>query len=313
MTQQRGSKTKLILGWEDSYAVAPSAGFIVPINSFSPSFSQNVNAPATIRGDRNPAEPFRGNWQSTFSLVVPVDSITIWYWLMAMFDTPVTTGTGPYVHTFKIGDRQPSFTLEDRFTDLASAAYFQYLGCKISSMALTLGGDGELLLNLNGNGSYLNIATSSFAASPTAPSFARLGNFQASVNEGGASLSNATEVSLNIDFDHDPVRVIGGQGKIGAINEGIPKITGALTTLFEDQTLYNKALNGTESSITSTLTGSNGDILEFQMQELQYGINSPNVEGPRGILTNLNYSAYYTDGADQSAIVATLTNGDAHA
>ncbi len=313
MTQQKGSTTKLLLGWESTYASAPTDGFLIPINSFSPNFTQNVNAPATLRGNRNPVEPFRGNWESTFNLVVPADSKAMWYWLRAMFGDPVTTGTGPYVHEFKVGDTQPSFTLESQFTDLATDKYFRYLGCKISTFGIQIGGDGELVANLGGVGSYLDPQTSSFDATPTTIDLARLDNFEAALAEGGSTLSNATEMGINIDFGLDPVRVIGGQGKVGSINEGIVAISGELVTLFEDTSLYDKALNGTESSLKLTITGSASSVLEFEMQEVQYGISSPPIEGPQGLLARLNYQAYYTDGSEASAIVARLTNNDEHA
>jgi hypothetical protein len=309
MAQQKGATSKVVLGWEGAYAVAPAAGFVMPINSFSPNFAQNVNTPATLRGDRNPAEPFRGNWQSTFGLVVPADSLAMMYWLRAMFGAPVTTGAGPYVHEYKIGANQPSLTLESQFADLAAVRYFQYLGCKIASLSFSVGGDGELTLSLSGNGSYLNIATAPFHAAPTVVSLARLNNFQAVLSEGGANLANATEMSIEADFGHDAVRVIGGQGRVGAINEGIVGVSGSLTTIFEDVTLYNKALNATESSLKLTLSGGASSILEFEMEEVQYGVASPPIEGPQGLLVKLNYQAYYTNAGEASAIVARLTNG----
>lgn len=313
MAQQKGSTAKIVLGWESTYAVAPSAGFFMPINTFTPNFSQNVNTPDTLQGNRNPVQPFRGNWENSFSLTVPADSEAMWYWLRALFNDPTTTGAGPYVHEFKVNNVQPSFSLEAQFPDLATPQYFQYLGCKIGTLSLTIGGDGELLVTLGGNGSYLNIATSPFAASPTTVNIARLNNFQASIEEGGSSLSDGTELSINLDMGLDPVRVIGGQGRVGSINEGIAKVSGDLSTLLEDVTLYNKALNATESSLKATLANGASSILEYEMQEVEFGVDSPAIDGPKGLLAKLNYSAFYTDGSEASAIVARLTNNDEHA
>jgi hypothetical protein len=312
MAQQKGSTTKIVLGWESTYAQAPSAGFTMPINTFTPNFSQNVNTPATLTGTRNPVEPFRGNWESTFSMVIPADVAAMWYWMRAFFGAPTTTGTGPYEHVFKVNDVQPSFVLEAQAPDLAVPQYFQYLGCKAGTLGFTVGGDGELTFNIGGSGSYLNIASSPFDAAPTAITLSRVHNFQAAIEEGGSAMTNGTEVSVNLDMGLDPVRVIGGQGKVGSINEGIAGVSGNLTTLFEDVSLYNKALNSTETSLKLTVSNGASAILEFEMQELQYGVASPPIEGPQGLLVNLNYSAYLADGSEASAIVARLTNSDEH-
>ena len=314
MAQQKGVNTILVIGEEATFGTQATDGFTVPFNTFSVNASQNVNMPATISGTRNPVEPFRGNKDVSGSIVLPVDGAAMWYWLQMMFGDPSTTGTGPYVHTFDIGSVQPSYTLETQFTDLATDIFYQYLGCKVSSWSMTLGGDGELVTTLNILGADSDKDSSSFDGTPTSVSIDRLDNFEASLTEGGGALSNATEVSFTVDFGLDPNNfVIGGSGVRGSLPEGIVGVTGNLKTLFEDATLLDKAIAGTESSLVITIQESASNQLVIEFNELQYSLKTPDVPGPQGLLVDLDFQGYYDDHGDASAVVVELTNSDEHA
>jgi len=314
MTQQKGVTSQLLIGIESAYKTEATAGFVMPFNSSGLAPGQTLSQAATITGTRNPVQPFAGNRDVAGPIVVPADSIAMWYWLQAMFGDPVTTGSDPYEHEFKIGDSMPSLTIEHQFTDLGTDAYVRFLGCKIGSMNMTFGGDGELVVTLNVVGASESNETSSFDGSPTTVSLGRVQNFQAALTEGGGSLSNATELALNIDFGLDTDNyVIGGSGVRGSLPEGIVGVSGSLKTLFEDVTLLNKAINSTETSLKVTVTSSASSILEFEIQELQYERSTPPIEGPQGLMATLNFQGYYDNGSEASAIVARVTNSEAHA
>ncbi len=312
MTQQRGANATIQMGFEGTFGTASSTGFVLPLNSCDVVGTKTRNNPATLTGTRNPVVPFVGNQDVGGSIVAPIDSAAMIYWLTAMFGDPTSGGGDPYVHEFKIASSMPSFTLEKAFTDLASSVYERFVGCKIGSLALTVGGDGELVGSMNVLGAEMSEETSAMDAAPTSVSLARVDNFEAAVTEGGGALSNATEVSLNIDFGLDPNSfVIGGGGVRGDIPEGIVAVSGNLKTLFENKTLLDKALNDTESALKLTVTGSASSIFEFEVQELLYSVNGIPVDGPQGLIVSLDFVGYYTDGSEASAIVARVTNGTA--
>jgi hypothetical protein len=309
MAQQKGSNTTITIGFESTYGTAASDGFTLPVNTCDVVARRAKNQAATLQSGRNPVQPFSGNWDVSGNIVVPCDSAAMIYWLTAMFSDPITTGSNPYVHEFKIKTFAPSFTLEKAFTDLATAAYERLLGCKIASFGMTVGGDGELVCTLGVLGASGSFETSAFDASPTSVTIARVSNFQAALTEGGATLSNATELSLNIDFGLDGDQfVIGGEGKRGAIPEGTVGVSGTLTTLFENTTLYTKALNTTESSLKLTITGSASSVFEMEIQELEYAVNGVPVDGPQGLRVALDFQGFYGNGSEASAIVARVTN-----
>ena len=203
MAQQKGSTVDLLIGFESTFGTAPTAGFQVPVNTFGLRANRVKNTPATLTGTRNPAAPFDGNLVVSGPLVVPLDSAAMIYWCAAMFGDPTSSGADPYVHEFKIADSMPSFTLEAAFEDLATAEYNQFRGCKVSSFGITVGGDGELVANIDIAGANESLESASFDGTPTAVTLARVNNFNAAIEEGGAALSIATELSMDINFGLD--------------------------------------------------------------------------------------------------------------
>jgi len=310
MTQQRGVNATLMMGFENSaYGTVATAGYVLPFNTCGLVGSKARNSPATITGSRNTVAPFAGNQDVNGPIVVPLDSDAMPYWLAAMFGDPSTTGSDPYTHEFKVGSSMPSISIEEAFEDLASNRYQRFVGCKIASFEATFGGDGELVANLNVMGAQMSHETSAFDAAPDTVSLDRVNNFSAAILEGGGSLSNATELSINIDFGLDPDQfVIGGSGIRGDIPEGFVTVTGNLKVLFEDDTLLDKATGDTETSLKITVTESANSIFELEIQELLYSVNGVPIEGPQGLIVSLDFVGYYTDGSEASNIVARVTN-----
>lgn len=309
MADQKGSTAQILIGFESTYKTAPADGYQVKVFSCDVLPSKGQEASAVLTGSRNPVAPDDDKENVAGSIVVPPDSLIMPYWLNAMFGAPTTTGTDPYTHEYKIGDTMPSFTLEKGFTDLATDKFERLLGCKTSSMAVSFSPDGELRITLNVLGASGSLENSAFDASPTVLSLARLKKTQAAVEEGGASLGYATEVSINVDFGLDDGKfVISSDLVRDSIPEGIVSVTGNLKAIFRDSTLLDKAINGTESSLKITLTGSASSVLELEIQELSYAKNGVPIEGPQGLIQSLDFTGYYDDGSEASAIVARVTN-----
>lgn len=317
MTQATGALSKLVMGFQADKDTTATDGFVMPVNKSTLKSSRNQIIPSTIRGNLNPTEPSDGNLSVAGDIEVPMDSIAMWYWFKAAFGAPTTSGTDPYIHVFKAGDSsapRPYLTIEHQFTDLSTPEYFMYTGCKVNSMSLNMGADSEFVASLSVVGIAETISTSSFDASPTTITMSRLKNNQMTLKEGGSAIANAktTDCSINWNCDTDQY-VIGGGGSLGAIPDGVMSVSGNLSALFESLTLLTKAMNSTESSLESTFTASASSALVIKFPELKYTRNSPGIEGPKGIVLNLPFGAYYDDGSDVTSVLVTLTNTEAHA
>jgi hypothetical protein len=312
MTQAKGFNSQLIMDFESEFGKLPAtaAGVKLPVNSSQVKAKQSFVETNTITGDRNPVAPARGNIDVSGTVVVPVDAEAIGYWLKAMFGNPTTTapatGQTGYTHFFKPGPVQPSLVLEQGFPDISVFELFN--GCKVAKFGMNLGGDSELTASIDIMGATEKIQTASCCTAPATVNLARFNNYQASLKEGGATIATVTNASLNIEFGLiGDNYTIGGGGFRTAIPEGVIKISGEIKAFFENRTLLEKAINGTQSSLAFKLTNDTNS-LEFGLGEVVYERNSPVIEGSKGIVIDLPYRAYYQNSTQNSIITATLIN-----
>lgn len=299
------------MDFETTFGADPGtpAGFRMPVNTFNLRSTRAKNTAQTITGTRNPVKPFDGNLRDSGEGVIPVDANAFAYWLKAMFGAPTTTGTGPYTHTFKVGDNMPSEVMEISFSDGAIFnTYAKHNGCKIANFSMNIGGDGELTANIGIEAANETYSGTPYDSTPTVLSLDRFNNYQAVLVEDGATLQKVTEMDFSIDFGLDTeLYTIGDGGTRGAIPEGIMAVTGNITALFQDMNLLNKAINSTETSLVVTFT-SGTKSLEFALNEIQLERKTPGIEGPKGVKLSLPWTAYMDDHAAASVVVATLIN-----
>ena len=309
MTWGMGSKGRLAIDFESTFGTTPASPVAknMPFVKANITGKQNMIESTVITGRRDPTAPSFGNIDASGSLIVPVTVRDYGWWLKASFGNPTTTGAeAPYAHVFKVGDTMPSLAIEQGFTDIAQ--YFLYNGCKVSKMGMAFGGDGELNATIDIMGAKETLSTTPFDATVDDMVFDRFANFQAAILEGGSSIANVSEVTIDVDFGLDgDTYCIGGQGFRKAIAEGNVNVSGKIKAMFENATLLNKAINGTESSLKVTVTNG-AHILEILIPELVYERNTPGIDGPKGIYIELPYRGYFGNSAEDTVIKATLTN-----
>lgn len=315
MAQAQGSKAYLALQKETTFATDPAAPALIKIPFSSESIGRTINLESNdhITGNRNASAPVRGNTDVAGSISFNLGPFPGELLLGALGDVS-TTGVGPYVHTIKVGDDLPSFTFEKGFTDINQ--FFKYNGCKVGKFQLTATPAGFQRASIDIMGAKETASGTSFDATLT-----DLGDYPfdgfllSSVLEGGGAITGITEITLSIDNELDgETFTLGSQGTRGSINEGKARVAGTIKGFFENLTLYNKAVNQTESSLflayqRGTGAGSAGnEYLSFEVPELVYSVKTPAVSGPNGIYYELDFQGYYGNDADASALIVTLKN-----
>ncbi len=320
MGQAKGSKSKIIYESEATFKTTNPAALahVLPFTSESLGMSRNLLDSATLRGSRSSIQPVRGNQEIAGDITVELDPYMgkLLYHTLGTFST---SGANPYSHTFKISDLPTGLTIEKQFTDLATPEYFTFNGCKVNSMKLTVKPEGFVETTFNFMGATHTVTAASFDTDATDYTSSAVGGvfdgFEAAIVEGGSSLGIATNFDITLENNVDgSIYVIGGQGTRYALPEGIVKVSGTVTALFEDMTMYNKALNNTETSLRITLTHGTGagsaynEKLEMYFDELLFSPQSPKITGPNGVMVELPFTAYYKDGANSSALAMILWN-----
>jgi hypothetical protein len=311
MAQQRGSNVKIIYDTETVFRTTPGApaSMVLPFVRESLRMSRNLVSSNTIRSSRNPQQPVRGNVDVAGSIDI---ELAPQYGLLFkhIFGTVATTGSGPYTHTHKIGDLPAGMTIEKQFLDLSPIQYFKYNGCKVNNFKCTIKPEGLITASVDIIGATETVSSGgSFHASPTDRGITPFDGFGCTIKQGGSTLAIGTEVSFTIANGLDAsMYVIDGTGYRYSLPEGLARVTGNLKCIFDAITMYNLAVAGTESSLEVTLTKGTGagtagnEKMVFLFDELIFKPAAPVVEGPTGLLVDLDFEAYYGDDADISAL-----------
>lgn len=319
--QQQGSNSRLIFQTEITYKAIPSNqdAMVLPFVSESLRSSRNLTSSNTIKSGRNPSQPVRGNvdvsGDVTFELAPQYGKMFHHAFgsYAAVSGETVGLAVGTYQHTFKIGALPVGMIIEKQFTDLDTSKYIQYSGCKVNTLKVTIKPEGLLECSVSLIGAKETLASSSFDSSPVDLGHDPFDGFEAAILEGGSTLGIATEIDFTLENNLDGNSyVIDGTGTRYSLPAGTAKVSGNVKVLFENTTLYEKALNNTESVLVITLTHGDGDgtdgneKLTFTIPELKYAPNAPVISGPSGLLVELPFEAYYEDSSEASAIQAVL-------
>jgi len=320
MAQQQGSNTKLLYQSEPIFKQVPvnADAMVLPFTSESLKKSRNLISSKTIRSGRNPQMPVRGNVEVGGDISFEMSHqygkmlhLALGSYV-AVSGESVGMAAGTAKHTFKIGTL-PSFTVEKQFPDLDTAKYFQYSGCRVNSLKVDIKSEGFIECSASLMGARETIANSSFDAAPVDLGHTPFDGFEVALTDGGAVLANCTEISFTVENNLDGSNyVIDGTGERLAIPTGVAKVTGSVTALFENSTLYEKAVNNTESVITIVLTLGTGvgtagnEKLTITIPEVIYQPDAPAISGPEGIKITLPFEAYYDNNANATALMAEL-------
>lgn len=187
--------------------------------------------------------------------------------------TLVTEAVGPSISfdasTLVNGTTEKSFTLEKDMSDITQ--FFTLKGCRMGTLTLNIASRAKVTgsFGVMGKSGALAATTAGSGAYVAAPTNEIL-NASANVGkllEGGAVLGTGIFMqTLEINYDAN-LRVIDGIGQADAVDVGLGRFTvaGSLTALFEDEVLFDKYVNSTDSKLAVVLTDvdSNSMVVSF--------------------------------------------------
>jgi hypothetical protein len=316
MAQQQGSGVQLIYDDETTFGLAPSSpnAFVLPFVSESLRQSRNLVSSNTIRSDRNPYAPVRGRVEVagdiTFELSPQYGKM-----LKHIFGSVTSSGaSAPYTHTFKIGDLPIGMTIEKQFTELDTAKYFQYTGCRVNSFSLRCTTEGMIECSVGLMGKKEIVSGESFDSTATDLGHTPFDAMDATIREGGSELAIVTEIEMSLENNLDGGNyVIDRTGLRRSIPAGTVRVSGRVRAVFENTTLYDKAINNTETSLsiefakgTGTGASAGNEKLTIYVPELLFSPNAPVVSGPAGVVVELPFEGYYSNDSASSAMYAVL-------
>lgn len=312
MSQQSGANAVVIFDTETAYKTTPNSpdAHVLPFLSESLRLNRNLVSSKTIRSNRNPQAPVRGNVDVSgdinFELAPQYGKL-----FKHIFGGYSVSGTSaPYTHTYKIGALPVGMCIEKQFTDLATDKYFLYNGCRVNSFKLSAKPEGIIDCSVSIMGAKETIGTSSFDGTATDNGHTPCDGFEGSVKRGGNALGIVTEIDLTLENALDGnTYVMDGTGQRYSLPEGQAKVTGTAKILFEDDVLYALAVAHTQTTIELHFTRGAGtgaaagaEKMSFYIDEAVFSPRSPVISGPTGLLVELPFTAFYNTDADASAL-----------
>ncbi len=305
MTIANGAQHSIAYIAESTYGTTPSTPSFKPFANTGTTLgiSKDGIESEKLRGDRQ-VEDFRHGNKSVSGDV----SAELEYEAFDDILEAVMCGTWN-TNVLKAGTTRRSFTIERKFADLTAPEWHRNTGCEFNSLSLSVSPNAMVEATFGVVGQNLSIGTtaitgSSYAADSTNKPF---DSFTGSIQEGGSAISTVTSIELSLENGIEPLFAVGSQ-TTQRPSIGKSRLTGTLTTYFEDKTLYEKFLNETESTIQLVLTDLDGNSYTIDLPRVKYNSGQPDVSGEGAITVSMEFVALY-DTTDTTQIK--ITRADA--
>ena len=314
-----------VIGWkETTWNTTPGTPDArrIPLVSFGLRAMEERETDPTLSGYRGQQRSTGGRREVGGAISITVAPETIGFWLANVIGTPVTTGTGPYEHAFAVdpdgaGALPPGVGFQVDYGAGISGAgrYIVYSGCRVNQMTLDIPQNGNITATVDIVGAeYDADNVASLDASPTDTGHNAWKAQKALVVFDGGALSVCLE-SLQLTFgnDLDVDRWCVGHGGIRHdLPEGQFIAAGQAVAYFDSAALMNKALSDADASLVVTLTKGTGagtagnETLVLTVPALVFTVNTPPIDGPRGLKLDASFTAHRTSG--EVGVTAVLNN-----
>lgn len=260
--QATGARTRIITAKEADWGVLnPSPNWKALNVVGGEGLDQNLAMYASnvIRSDRMRNKTVRGTQRPgggiPFELAPTGQSQLFWHLLGG---TVVTTALGGslYRHVITGATSLPQgFTAEKGFLDLGTPQYIALMGCRVGGVSLQFNVDQMVSGNFDVLARQMKASSATSLCSPlVTPTDLAADPFtsvQATIYEGSSlvPLATASSLSLTINNSFRDTNFVLGSLYRANLKPGSRMTRGGGTFLFDDVTLYNKAIDGTDTAI----------------------------------------------------------------
>jgi hypothetical protein len=309
MARAYGANAALLLKRETVYGAQATGNYVrMPFNRCSLGSEQGLIDDPVLGYGRDPQAPLQDVINDEGDIVVPMDPRYLGFWLTGLLGDPVTTGTGPYTHTFVSGAADlPSYSIEVGLAQVP--AFFMHTGVKLNSIALEFARSGAAAATLNAIAQGETRNGTSQGGTPTSLAFSRISQFQGSIKRGGSAVGNLTAGSLTYSNNLEKIETIRADGRIDGADPTIAALTGRIDVRFADTTLIDLAANGTPVDLEFAYTLSAGVSVVFTAHEVYLPKPKLAVEGPGGVQASFDFQGAWNE-TEGEMLKVELTNDE---
>jgi len=281
-----GSRHDMSYVAESTYGTTPATPTLTPIRHTGTTLALTKDSVESeeLRQDRQVVEFRHGNHQIGGDINCELSYGT--------FDDFLQAALGGTWQT-DVPSAGKDITIERYFEDITQ--YLRYTGVEFNGLNMSISPNAMVTCNFSvlGQGqdsvAQTAISGSSYAAATTTKPF---DSFTGSITENGLPIAIVTSIEISLENGLETAFVVGSK-ETNQPTIGKSRVTGTLTAYFVDETLINKFINETESSIELVLTDLAGNAYTITLPRVKYNSASPDTNADGAITVPLEFVALY--------------------
>lgn len=301
MATARGANALLRGKTETTWGTAATGNYsTLPFTSWFGGEAQPLEPSDDILGlGREPNVPTKGDRTVSGDVVVPLDLRDIGFWLRLALGAPVTTGAGPYTHTFTSGSATlPSASLEIAHPEIP--AYSMNVGMMANSLRIPMLTSGRPRVTVGLIGKSETVSGSSGAGTPTTRVQTYFSRFQGTIKRETVALASVLDAEMTFNNGLDAGRFIGDNGVIGTLDPALISLNGVIRTRFANLTLYNDAIGSASKALELAYVIDASNKLTLNIPTVWFPLEPRPVSGPGGVDASFNWQASRQSGGGAS-------------
>lgn len=303
MARSYGINAQLLAAFETQYGTPPADGYRkLQFASYGLSSEQTLLASDLIGQGRDPAKPMLGAVKVEGEVAVPVDARAIGLWLKALLGSPVTTGTGPYTHTFASGGAVlPSLALQINRPEIP--LYLTHAGVMVNELRIRFEREGLTTAQVScvAQGETRDAAVRDATPETYAP--LRFGSFHGEIRKNGDLLGGIVSAEVAYSNNLERVETIRADGRIDGADPTQAALTGTITARFSDTTLLDAATSGAPLEIAFGYVRDADTSLVFTAHEVYLPRPKLAISGPGGEQVAFGFQCAKNDAAGRMLTV----------
>lgn len=307
MAFAQGARSGLSYIPEVTFGVTPATGSMVtiPYTGSSLNLTKEQITSSALTPDRMIRNDRHGNKQVAGDISLEFAPEIFDAFLESAFMNAWDTGV------LKVGTDLKTFSVEDALNDVD--VYRMFTGVTVGSLNLSVAPNQMALatLNLVGKDAVIT-STSSKPTKVSVPTVSPFDSCSGNIKVGNAGgvltdVATITSVELNINNDVSPAFVV-GSCSTEQLEYGMATVSGTVSAYVENQDLYDRFVNETETAIEFTLENDAGLSYTFLIPRAKFNSGDMPVSGPKSRIMTVNFSAIY-DSATNTVLQLTKPSG----
>lgn len=273
MAKANGSSVVFNIGKESTPGVSPTQMQTLKcvttgesLNSSATELTSNtITLIRDITGLRN------GLYSVSGSLPIELATEGTGVFLEALMGTKTTTGTGPYVHTYRRASQVPSYTIERVYSNTSPLMTQVYNGCKVNQITFNFDSGSLVTATVDVVGRKSTKGSAVIDSTPDTYNHIPFAGIDASIITINGVATTVIKGALTITNAIEASNVLGSQYADDVV-EGKGEVSGSFDLYFENRTHYDMFVNETQFEIVLTLTRGT-DSIEFRIPNAKFSGN----------------------------------------